>query len=426
MLGYKKSQAHCRPKSSGPDPEPAKPMKRIAYFTSLYPAISHTFIRREIQALEQMGVTIIRYAVRSAPQELVDPEDIAEGSKTGYILDTAITKLFGCFILTLLKQPVTTFKVLQLAAKVGWRSDRGILLHFVYVVEATLLAHWCRRDAVKHMHVHFGTTPAAIAMFVHHLSGVPYSFTVHGSEEFVKACLLSLDKKLHYATFAVCVSYFGRSQLMLHSPSDQWQKIALVHCGVDNGFLEPALVTPPASPRFVCIGRLCEEKAQLVLVAAASRLRQVGILCEIVFVGDGPMRTQLEEAVRQAGLEDTIVISGWLSGDGVKAHILESRAVVLPSFAENMPVSIMEAMALGRPVISTYIAGIPELIQPGVTGWLVPASDEVALADAMREALAAPVDRLAVMGRAARAHVLEHHDVFKEAAKLKRLIEKAR
>jgi colanic acid/amylovoran biosynthesis glycosyltransferase len=398
-------------------------MTRIAYFTSQYPAVSHTFIRREIRALEALGVTIIRYAARTPPEELVDPDDMAEQKKTGYIIDGSIVELFRCFVFTLLKQPIAIFNVLRLAAKIGWHSDRGILLHFVYVAEATLLAHWCRRDGVKHLHVHFGTNPAAIAMLAQQLSGIPYSFTAHGPEEFEKAPLLSLVEKLQRSAFAVCVSAFGRSQLMLFSTPDQWQKIKIVHCGVDSSFFDAVASIPPQAPRLVCVGRVCAQKAQLVLIAAARHLREAGIYCEIVFVGDGPMRPQLEEAIRHAELEGQITITGWASGERVRAEIMAARALVLPSFSENMPVVIMEAMALGRPVISTYVAGIPELVQPGVTGWLVPASDEVALAEAMREALAAPVDQLAAMGNAARERVFERHDVLKEARKLKNLFE---
>jgi colanic acid/amylovoran biosynthesis glycosyltransferase len=169
----------------------------------------------------------------------------------------------------------------------------------------------------------------------------------------------------------------------------------------------------------VCVGRISAEKAQILLVAAARRLRDAGITCEIVLAGDGPMRSEVEDAIRRAGLEGAITITGWISGKQVKAEIEAARALVLPSFAENMPVVIMEAMALGRPVISTYVAGIPELIQPGKTGWLVPAGDDAALADAMREALEIAPDRLATMGEAGRRHMIEHHDARKEAAKLK-------
>ena len=137
------------------------------------------------------------------------------------------------------------------------------------------------------------------------------------------------------------------------------------------------------------------------------------------------MRKAIEEAIRQAGLQGTITVTGWLSGEQVKAEIVAARALLLPSFSENMPVVIMEAMALGRPVISTYVAGIPELVQSGKTGWLVPASDEVALAQAMREALNAPVAQLAAMGAAGRRHILDQHDALKEAKKLMCLWERS-
>jgi glycosyltransferase involved in cell wall biosynthesis len=183
-------------------------------------------------------------------------------------------------------------------------------------------------------------------------------------------------------------------------------------------------LTPPGSaPRLVCVGRLGEHKAQIVLVGAVRRLRDAGINCEVVLVGDGPMRPQVEAAIRDAALERQMSITGWVPGERVKAEILAARALVLPSFSENMPVVIMEAMALGRPVVSTYIAGIPELVAPGVNGWLVAAGDEAALAEALREALATAPERLAAMGAAARARVLEQHDALKEAQKLKELFE---
>ena len=396
---------------------------RIGYFTAYYPATSHTFIRREIRALETQGVTVIRYAIRTDPQGLVDAEDIIEERRTRYISRASVAELLRCFISVLLTQPIDAIKTIRLALKIGWRSDRGLLRHLAYAAEAVVLANWCRRDAIQHLHAHFGTNPSVIAMLAHELSGIPFSFTAHGSEEFEKAPLLSLDEKLRRSAFAVCVSSFGRSQLMRWSPPDQWPKIALVRCGVDSAYLEIPLTAPSNLPRLVCVGRIGEHKAQLILVAAARRLHAAGINFEIVLVGDGPMRPLVEEAIRRGGLEDHISITGWVNGDRVKSEIMAARALILPSFSENMPVVIMEAMALGRPVISTYIAGIPELVRPEETGWLVAASDEVELADAMRVALAAPVERLAIMGLAARARVVERHDVFKEAMKIKNLFE---
>jgi len=390
----------------------------VGYFTSYYPATSHTFIRREIVALERQGVTVIRYALRADPHGLVDPQDVFEAEKTKFIFRAGFLELIRCFVVIAVRQPFSLVKALSLALRVGHRSDRGFLRHVAYFFEAIVLADWCRRDAVQHLHAHFGTNPTVVAMLAHTLSGIPYSFTAHGSEEFEKAPLLSLELKLSQAAFAVCVSSFGRSQLMRWSRPEHWSKIAMVHCGVDSAFLENPLQPVSDKPRLVCVGRIGEHKGQLVLIAAARLLRAANIDFEIVLVGDGPMRPLVEDVIRRNGLEQQISITGWVSGDRVKSEMLAARALVLPSFSENMPVVIMEAMALGRPVISTYIAGIPELVRPGQTGWLVPAGDEIALALALREALVAPTDQLETMGVAARSHVKEGHDASKEAAKL--------
>ena len=397
---------------------------RVAYFTNQYPEVSHTFIRREIRAMEALGVSVARFASRSGAN-LVDDDDKAEAKQTRYILKAGVGELLRCCVAALLIQPLVVISVIRQALQMGWRSDRGMMRHLAYVAEAAALADWCRADRIQHIHAHFGTNSTAIAMFTSQLSGIPYSFTAHGPEEFEKGPLLSLNSKLQHAAFAVCVSYFGRSQLMRLSNPDQWKKIAIVHCGVDSAFLTAILNEPPSAPRFVCVGRLSEEKAQLVLISAAHRLREAGTYCEIVLAGDGPMRASVEQAIERAGLQETITITGWVSGERVKEEIGAARALVLPSFSENMPVVIMEAMALSRPVISTYVAGIPELVQSGKTGWLVPAGDDAALAEAMREALAAPVERLAAMGAVGRRYILEQHNVHTEAKRLKSLMERS-
>ena len=395
---------------------------RIAYFTNRYPAVSHTFVRREIGAMEGLGVSVVRYALRPGAN-LVDDQDIAEAKRTRFVLNANVSEFFRCCLIALLTQPLAVMSVIGRAIRIGWRSESGIWRHLAYVVEAAVLVNWWRRDGIQHVHAHFGTNPTAVAMLARQICGIPYSFTAHGPDEFEKAPLLSLDKKLDCAAFAVCVSSFGRSQLMRWTPPVLWPKISVVHCGLDKTFLERSVVPPPSNPRLVCVGRLDERKAQILLVAAARRLKQQGTLCQIVLIGDGEMRREIEEEIRRAGLQEAIIMSGWASGDRVIEEIDAARALVLPSFSENLPVVLMEAMARGRPVISTYVAGIPELVEPGKTGWLVPAGDEVALAEAMREVLAAPVAQLAAMGIAGRRHILDQHDIHKEAEKLKSLLE---
>jgi len=390
---------------------------KIAYFTSRYPAVSHTFIRREIRALESLGASISRYALH-AGDGLVDPQDIEELQRTRYILRAGAVQIARCCISTLLLQPRATSRAVRCAIKMGWRSDSGILRHFAYLAEAAVLAEWCARDAVQHLHVHFGTNPAAVAVLTSTLSGIPYSFTAHGSGEFERAPRMSLGLKLEHAAFAVCVSSFGRSQLMRWSSPDQWHKISLIRCGIDQAYVDMPASPPSTSLRFVCVGRLSEEKGQLVLLAAARRLCQAGIRFEIVLAGDGPMRSIVEQAIRRAGLENHVTITGWITGEQVRAEIVAARALIVPSFMENLPVVIMEAMALGRPVVSSCVAGIPELVEPETTGWLVPAGDDVALSEALKKALEATAEQLSRMGTIARCRVAENHNALREATKL--------
>jgi len=395
---------------------------RVAYFINQYPAVSHTFIRREIRAMEYLGVTVVRYALRPGVR-LVDVEDEVEAKRTRFVCQASLGQLLRCIVVSL-RRPLAIVAVIKCALVMGWRSDRGVLRHLAYVAEAIILAGWCLSDGIQHLHAHFGTNSAAIAMFASQLSGIPYSFTAHGPEEFEKGALLSLEIKLQKAAFAVCVSSFGRSQLMRLSTPDQWEKITVVHCGVDDALLTGTVRGLPSAPRLACVGRLSPEKGQMLLVSAAKMLQESGTNFEIVFVGDGPMRRKIEEAIQRSGLENKITITGWVPGERVKVEIESARALVLPSFSEGLPVVIMEAMALGRPVISTYVAGIPELVQANGTGWLVPAGDVVALATSIREALTAPLGQLEAMGLAGRCRVIEQHDVLKEAKKLKALVER--
>jgi glycosyltransferase involved in cell wall biosynthesis len=197
-----------------------------------------------------------------------------------------------------------------------------------------------------------------------------------------------------------------------------WSKIHVVHCGLEPAFHDVAAAPACSALRLVCVGRLCEQKGQLLLMEAARRLSDEGRRFELVLAGDGDMRDELEALIGRYGLQEKVRITGWISSDQVRSEILAARALVLPSFAEGLPVVIMEAMALRRPVISTYVAGIPELIRPGEHGWLVAAGDVRALTDAMRDCLDADADRLAKLGTSARTRVLARHNIDTEVAKL--------
>ncbi len=223
----------------------------------------------------------------------------------------------------------------------------------------------------------------------------------------------------------IAVSSFGRSQLFRYVSHEHWNKINVVHCGIEPAFYAGAAIEAGDGRRLVCVGRLCEQKGQLLLIEAARLLSERGTQFELVLAGDGEMRRELEEMIARYRLQDRIRITGWINSDQVRDEILAARALVLPSFAEGLPVVIMEAMALRRPVISTFVAGIPELVDPGRHGWLVPAGDVEALTSAMQACLETSDETIARMGDAAYKTVIEHHDADKEANKLAKLISSA-
>ena len=391
---------------------------RIAYLINQYPTISHSFIRREILALERQGHKVLRISVRGWDGALRDKEDQLEQTRTRYVLRGGAVPLLFAFLRILATHPIRLVKAVGLVWKVSRRADRPLAVHMIYLLEACCVVLWLRAEKTEHLHAHFGTNAAEVAMLVHELGGPRWSFTAHGPEEFDKAKLIALPEKIRRADFVVAVSSFGRSQLFRNVSHQHWQKIQVIHCGIEPAFYESALNQPSAARRLVCVGRLCEQKGQLLLLDAARQLSERGTKFELVLAGDGEMRDELETLIARYELQSMVRITGWISSDQVRDEILAARALVLPSFAEGLPVVLMEAMALRRPVISTYVAGIPELINPGEHGWLVPAGDVEALASAMQTCLAAPAETIVRMGDAARTRVLARHNVDKEVGKL--------
>jgi colanic acid/amylovoran biosynthesis glycosyltransferase len=396
----------------------------VAYLINQYPQASQTFIRREIHALEKLGVTVERFTIRGSDVALVDERDKAEQQKTRVVLNVGAIGLLGAVLQTFFTRPLDAARGFAEATRRGIKSHAGLSKHLIYFAESCVLLRWFRERKIAHVHSHFGTNSTLVAMLVRVMGGPPYSFTSHGPEEFDKPEALSLARKVQLSKFVVAISEFGCSQLYRWCRYEDWPKVRLVRCGVDEMFLRAAASTngqlppPPSEPRIVNVGRLDPSKGQLFLVQAAGKLAAEGMRFQLTLVGDGSMRPELERLIEKLNLKEHVRLAGWMSNDQVRAEILNSRAMVLPSFAEGLPLVIMEALALHRPVLSTYVAGIPELVTPGVCGWLVAPGSTEGLTAAMREVLAAPVERLAEMGHAGAQRVAERHDVEREAAKL--------
>ena len=395
---------------------------RIAYLVNTYPRASHTFIRREIQALERMGRAVHRFAMRSDRAALNDAADLEEDRRTEHLLERGKLQLVASALGWLARHPAQAAAALRLALRCGGRGNARAL-HLVYLLEAAHLARRCRDLGVTHLHAHFGTNSATVAMLASVMGGPRYSFTVHGPEEFDAPAALCLGDKVGRAVFVVAVSSFGRSQLCRWADVADWAKLHVVHCGIEPARF-PAPDPLPHGVQLVAIGRMAEQKGLPLLVEAMALAAPALPGVRLSLVGDGPLRPMIEARIAALGLQDRIRLTGWLDEVAVRAELSAATALVLPSFAEGLPMVVMEAMAAARPVIATAIAGLPELVTRD-TGWLVPAGDAPALADAIITLAAMPRARLAEMGTAGRARVLARHDADTEARRLFSLIEAA-
>lgn len=396
---------------------------RIAYLVNQYPLGSHSFIRREILALERQGFEIERISLRAWDAPLVDPADKAERVQTRYVLQAGTLGLLSAVTFMLIVRPFRFFRALRLALRMGRGAQRSLPVHIVYLAEACRIVSWLRNSDVSHIHAHFGTNSAEVAMLVRALGGPTWSFTAHGQEEFDNTLILKMSEKVKHSSFVVAISSFGRSQLFRVLPRECWRKVHVVHCGLDRVFLDEGENVPATAKQLVCVGRFGERKGHQILIDSVRLLVNKGIAFELVLVGDGEARADIEALIREYGLARYVRLTGWLSEAEVKNEILAARALVQPSFAEGIPVVLMEAMALHRPVIGTYVGGIPELVHPGKHGWLVPPGDAEQLANAMRECLDAPSETLMRMGKAARERVLDRHNVDDQARQLAHLFE---
>lgn len=391
---------------------------RVAYLVNVYPKVSHSFIRTEIAALERTGLKVSRFTIRRTPESFADDEDRAEAARTIPLLDGNIAQLAGSVLRSFMRRPGRTLNALRQSLRSTGFSARAL----AYFAEAAALAERMERGNIRHVHVHFGTNPVAVARLAARLSPITYSFTAHGPDEFDAPLALDLPCKIADAAFAAGVSSFGRSQLMRWSSPLHWDRIQVVRCAVAPHFLEEDATDTAglATKHLTCVARLGAQKGLPLLMAAAAQIADTHDFV-IDVIGDGEGRAQLEEQIDRLGLTGRACLSGWRSSEDVRRALTASRAMVLPSFAEGLPVVLMEALALGRPVIATSIAGVPELVDDA-NGWLVPAGSVDALAEAMKAVLDAPQEQLREMGQVGRQRVLLQHDPDRNAHHLAGLL----
>lgn len=393
-------------------------MKKIAYLCSEYPAISHTFVFREIESLREEGFTI--YPVSACPSanlHKMTPMEQQEAERTLVLKETSLLAGLYSLAKVFARSPLGFFKMTIAAIVLFFTGARQPIKALCYLAEAIILLDWLHSKGVSHIHEHFANPTAIVALLAKKYGGISYSLSVHGPDIFYQVDSSLLQKKVAEASFVRCISHYCRSQLWRISPYHDWSKFHIVRCGVDPDVYRPKKTISHRSPNLLCVGRLCPAKGQHILLEACELLTIDKFDFHLTFVGDGEDRCSLEALTRKLNLEKHVSFTGALGQDEVREYYRQADIFVLPSFAEGVPVVLMEAMAEEIPVISTRITGIPELIEHRKNGLLVTVADVKELAEELAFCLRNSSLR-ARLGREGRKQVVARYNQRKNNLKL--------
>ncbi|HEX3470420.1 MAG TPA: glycosyltransferase [Silvibacterium sp.] len=386
--------------------------KRIAYFLSQYPAVPHTFFLNEILGLRSLDFEIETASVNPPDRSLsqLPSVEAEEAHRTYYLKRIHAWKAFCILATVTFVRPGVILHGLKAAVSLGnWGLYRK-LYAFFYMIEAILLGHWMHKRGLHHLHAHFGGPVSTVAMIAAEAWQFDYSLTIHGPEEFYEVDLCYLRRKIERAKFIFCISDFCRSQLMKCCDPALWDKIHVVRLGVDLEEFRPTSREASLPLQIVCVGRLVPAKGQHILLRAFSLLRSKGHPLHLTLVGDGPDRPSLEREVAELSLTEQVTFRGAINHDQVREQIARADVFAMASFAEGIPVALMEAMATQIPCVSTNVAGIPELIRDNVDGLLVPPSSAESLAAAIESLVLDPIMRER-LSTSARARVIERYNL---------------
>ena len=389
----------------------------IAYLLSQYPALTHTYLLREVLELRKIGMNIRIISIR-APDRLMESLSAVEreeAANTFYVKSGGIGNAIRIHSQFLLKRPGDWFRGLAYAVRLSRRNPGKLFHHLFYFAEAVIVGCWMQNNRLRHAHTHFAST---VALILKKIFSITLSWTIHGPEEFDDAVGFHLDEKAASADLVFAISYYAQSQLMRASAVAHWHKIQVVPLGVHPETYFPS--PPPADEgtfRLICVARLAPVKAQSILLQAVARLLRAGRGVELHLVGGGQDRDNLERQARELGIEEAVVFHGGMPQPRVVELLKTAHAFVLASFAEGVPIALMEAMALEVPCVATCIMGIPELIRDRVDGLLVPPSDVEGLSSAISE-LMDDAELRSRLGQAGRARVVDRYDLSRNVLKM--------
>jgi glycosyltransferase involved in cell wall biosynthesis len=401
---------------------------RIAYVVSRYPSISHVFILREVLALRRAGAEVATFTIRRhGDNERLSDVDRGEDARTHVLVPASPLDLARSHLGAFVRGPARYLATLLLALRLRGPGARATLWQLFYFGEAALMWRQCRKRGIRHIHAHHANVGSDVALLASHLGGDDWSwsFTMHGSTEFFDVREHRLAQKAELARFVVCVSDHGRSQIMSLVEPSHWDKLLRVHCGVDIEAFRPAAerAGDVRSLEILTVGRVVPVKGQSLLVEAVAELRRRGIDARLTIVGDGPQLADLRALAARLGVGDHVDFAGPVGQHEIAAHYARADVFALPSFAEGLPVVLMEAMASGLPVVASRITGVPELVEEGVSGLLVAPGRGDELTDALERVLREPPQARWAMGSAGREKVVREFDVERCAGLLMTVFE---
>jgi colanic acid/amylovoran biosynthesis glycosyltransferase len=400
--------------------------RRLCYLLSRYPAVSHTFFQNEIRELRKLGLTIDVASINPPdwPEQTTPSLVAAEAATTYYIKSIQPLRAAGITIKTFVRRPQVFLRGLAAALQLR-RGDLFVTVYALfYFIEALILGDWMKTHRYEHLHIHFGGPVATVGMLTSIAWEIPYSLMVHGPDEFYDVEYFYLQQKIERAKFVLCISNYCRSQLMRITAPKHWDKMHVIRLGVDPKFFAPAHNERPRNgvQEILCVGRLVPSKGQLVLLRTCASLLSEGHSLKLRFVGGGSDQKHLEDFVAEHNLSAYVIFEGARNHDETRRLLQNTDIFALASFAEGVPVALMEAMAMEIPCVSTYVAGIPELIRDGLDGLLVPPSSEEALASALRRLINDPGLRRS-LGISGRQRVLDLYNLQENVRSLATVFE---
>jgi len=345
------------------------------------------------------------------------PEEQAEARATLCIKDCGLMALASAHAALKATAFGAYMKMFARALSLWWSGPLSLFKAMAYFAEAGVLVRWMRREGIRHVHVHFANPAATVALIGGSSGLIEFSLSVHGPDEFYNINQDLIPEKVRESVFARCISFYCRSQLERVTEFKEWDKFRIVRCGIDIEKYSPRPDPNNATTEILCVGRLVPAKGQHLLVKAGKRLKERGVPFHLTFVGAGPDMESLKTLAESLGISDAITFAGAIGQGEIHAYYDKADIFALPSFAEGLPVVLMEAMGKGIPCVATCITGIPELIHDGENGMLAPASDWEGLADRLQTLIEDPALRRK-LGAAAREIAVTDYDVNRNCEKM--------